>query len=95
MAKKGLFNAEIKLVEGSVLRVLSLGTREEMLVSRGVFKGYTGIGSDEGFCMGLREDDVEFIRIIPTHMILAVDILEQAEEEGEEREEEIPASYYG
>ena len=45
-----------KLTPGSRYRVQSMMTRDEPLVSEGVFKGYTVVGNMEALCM---EIDVE------------------------------------
>jgi len=95
MGKKSYFNKDIRLVEGSTLRVLSVGKKETMLTTEGIFKGYSGVGSDEGFCMEIKEAKKKIIRIIPNHMILAVDILKAAEPEEDEEAHDEPANYYG
>ena len=73
------------LTKNSVYRVTSLGSKDEWLVSTGTFLGYTIIG--EGVtAMNLRLDKSHKklennIRLIPTHMIMCIDIIEHAEDE--------------
>ena len=74
------------LTKGSKYRVVSLETREKPLVTHGIFKGYAAIGHDEGICLELDESHKESkgrMRIVPTHMILAIDVIESAEKEEE------------
>ncbi len=77
------------LTKGSKYRMKSLETREKPLLSHGTFEGYTVIGHDEAVVILLDESHKEMAgrrRIIPTHMILAIDVVEAAEE-GKKREE--------
>ncbi|UCD91925.1 MAG: hypothetical protein JSV43_06735 [Methanobacteriota archaeon] len=77
------------LTKGSKYRVKSLETREKPLVSHGTFEGYTVIGHDEAIVIFLddsHKDSAGRKRIIPTHMVLAIDVVE-AVEEGKKRED--------
>jgi hypothetical protein len=79
-------NETFVLIKGSKYRIVSLETREKPLLTHGVFKGYAAIGHDEGICMELDESHKESkgrTRIVPTHMILAIDVIETAEKEEE------------
>lgn len=61
----------------------------------GIFRGFTSVGPDEALVMELDEDHGEMagkIRVVPLHMVLAIDVLEVAEEEEEARE---PEKMYG
>lgn len=74
------------LTKGSKYRVVSLETREKPLVTHGVFRGYAAIGHDEGICLELDESHKESAgrtRIVPTHMIIAIDVIESAEKKEE------------
>jgi hypothetical protein len=74
------------LIKGSKYRIVSLETREKPMLTHGVFKGYAAIGHDEGICVELDESHKESkgrTRIVPTHMILAIDVIETAEKEEE------------
>lgn len=77
------------LTKGSRYRIKSIETREKPLITHGTFEGYTAVGRDEAIAIKLDDSHKEMkdqMRIIPIHMILAIDVLEVAEE-GKEREE--------
>ncbi|MCK4718551.1 MAG: hypothetical protein KAT70_07765 [Thermoplasmata archaeon] len=99
MKKDQLEKREIRLVKDSLYRLTSLGTREKSLITSGMFLGFTSIGSDEGICIRMDSSHKELenkVRVIPTHMLLAIDLLEQkAGEDGEGVEEERTAYYLG
>ena len=71
---------EIELTEGSEYKITSLGGRDNALETEGIFKGFMSIGVDEvGVLMELGKKHVNMvgkIRIIPLHVILAIDVLE-------------------
>ena len=71
---------EIELTEGSEYKITSLGGRDNALETEGTFKGFMSIGVDEvGLLMelGKKHDKMAGkIRIIPLHVILAIDVLE-------------------
>ncbi len=86
---------EVKMVPGSVYRIQSLGSRDKPLETRGVFHGMTHISNGlSAIAIRLEEpkDLKGKLRIIPTHMILSIDILEAVEEEKKEDKE--TKSYY-
>ncbi len=72
----------LELTEGSSYKILSLGGKDNVLETEGVFKGFTSIGSEEfGLLMELNEkhgDMAGKVRIMPLHVILAIDVLEAA-----------------
>ena len=85
----------ISLTKGSRYRVESVQSRDSPLVSRGTFKGYTVVGPEQGICIELDSTHGEqegTIRIIPCHMIIAIDVLEAVE--FKEKSEE-PERMYG
>ena len=67
---------KMELTEGSVYKITSLGGRELLLETQGVFKGFISIGVDEtGILMELGSshgDMVGKIRIVPLHVILLI-----------------------
>jgi hypothetical protein len=71
---------EIELTEESQYKIYSLGGKDIMLETEGVFKGFTSLGVDEtGLLIELNENHGEMngkIRIIPLHVVLAIDVLE-------------------
>ena len=88
---------EIRLIEGSEYEVQSLGSREAPLVTKGIFRGYTMVGNHaEALCIELGSSHKKFegkIRVLPSHMILAIDIIKEGEEEEEEEEDSPLRSY--
>lgn len=86
---------EISLTLGSSYRILSLGSRDEMLETRGVFKGIVSVGTVDGLALEVRESPADLkgkVRVIPSHVVLAIDILEAAKKE-EEAEDEVHMHY--
>ena len=89
---------EVKLIEGSRYKIISIGGRDSSLETEGIFKGYMSIGIEEaGILMVLGEShgaDKGKLRMVPLHAILAIDILDEKphEEAGDEREN---TQYYG
>jgi hypothetical protein len=71
---------EIELTEGSEYKITSLGGRDKVLETEGIFKGFMSIGVDEvGLLMELSKKHDKMagkIRIVPLHVILAIDVLE-------------------
>ncbi len=88
---------QIILSEGSSYRILSIAARDHPLDTKGTFVGYTNIGSDEGICMELDESNGDLsgtVRVIPTHMIACIDILEAAESEKPKETKYTVSHYY-
>ncbi len=88
-------NDYIMLTKGSRYRITSMETRDKPLVTHGVFRGYAAIGPDDGICMELDASHAEMagkIRILPSHMIISIDVVEQAEER---KQKEKPGTMYG
>jgi len=83
---------DIELTEGSEYKIISLGGKDSALETEGVFKGFMSMGVDEvGLLMELGERHDKMagkIRIIPLHVILAIDVFEakpnQKRDEGKE-----------
>ncbi|HEX08619.1 MAG TPA: hypothetical protein ENG38_02275 [Thermoplasmatales archaeon] len=76
---------KLELTEGSVYKIISLGSRDNLIETEGVFKGFISIGVDEtGLLMELNSSHGDMagkMRIIPLHVILLIDILDVKEEE--------------
>ena len=84
------------LTKGSRYRIQSVETREKPMLSHGVFRGYTTIGPDDAICLELDESHKDLagkLRLIPCHMVISVDIVEQVEEKKEKGKE--PKTMYG
>ena len=84
----------MELTTGSKYNIFSLGGRENVLETEGFFEGYINVGVDEiGLLIKLSEKHehmVNKIRIIPLHVILAIDILEAKPNNNKDDEREIP-----
>ncbi|MFQ5553130.1 MAG: hypothetical protein ACE5EW_05370 [Thermoplasmata archaeon] len=75
------------MTKGSRYRLTSVESREAPMRTSGVFKGFATVGTDDAVVMELDEthtEDEGKIRVLPLHMILAIDVLEAAQPEEEE-----------
>lgn len=80
----------VTLTLGSRYHVRSLASREAVLETRGVFRGFTSVGSIDGLAIELDESHPETkgrLRVIPSHMVLSIDIVEAAKTEDEKAED--------
>jgi hypothetical protein len=78
----------IVLTSGSKVRVRSAGTRDEALVSNGLFRGLVSVGGDNSLAIELDDsvrEEKGRIRLIPLNALLAVDVLEAVKIEEEKR----------
>ena len=79
---------EIELTVGSKYLIRSLSSEKEVMVTKGVFIGYTFIGKDDGgICIKMDSSHGSMkgrIRILPISMILAIDIIEEKKKEKKE-----------
>ena len=74
--------APVTLTLGSRYHVRSLASREAVLETRGTFRGVVSIGTIDALAMELSEGEHKGkVRVIPSHMVLAIDILEAAKKE--------------
>jgi hypothetical protein len=84
----------MELTNGSKYKIFSLGGKENILESEGYFEGYINIGVDEiGLLIKLCEkhgDMINKIRIIPLHVILAIDILDAKPNNKYDSEKDMP-----
>jgi hypothetical protein len=81
---------KIKLIPGSKYRITSIESKEKPLVTTGIFKTYIMLGDMDALCIELDESHKELAgktRIIPIHMIIAIDILAPAKEPKKKEEE--------
>ena len=76
---------KMELTEGSIYKITSLGGRDSLIETEGMFKGFISIGVDEtGLLMELSKSHRDMagkIRIIPLHVILLIDIVNVKENE--------------
>ncbi|MCK5562455.1 MAG: hypothetical protein KAJ51_17775 [Thermoplasmata archaeon] len=87
---------EILLTKGSKYQITSLGSRDEPTVSTGTFIGYTAIGNVDGICLELDKVHKKLkgkVRIIPSHIILTIDIISMAEQDDSDDKEITERSY--
>lgn len=87
--------APITLTLGSKYHVRSLASREAVLDTHGVFKGVVSVGTIDALAMELDERHHDLkgkIRVIPSHMVLSIDIVEAAKKE-EEKAENVDLHY--
>ena len=79
---------QVQLTLGSTYRIRSLASREAILETVGTFRGVVGLGSIDAIAMEVAEGDMKGkLRIIPTHMVVAVDILEAVKKEEEAKDD--------
>lgn len=87
----------IVLTEGSQYRIKSLEARDKPMETIGVFKGYAAIAHDTAIVMELEKplgDGKAMLRLIPSHMIISIDVL-RAEEEKKAKEQDGDTVYFG
>jgi len=73
-------NELLQLTVGSTYQIMSLGSRDEPITTTGKFLGFSILGSSEAVCIELDKSHKKFAgkrRMIPSHMILALDILNE------------------
>lgn len=72
-------NDKMELTEGSVYKITSLGSRDHMIETEGIFRGFISIGVDEtGLLMELSNSHGDMAgktRIVPLHVILLIDVV--------------------
>jgi hypothetical protein len=72
--------SEMEVTIGSEYKIISLGGKDNVLESEGIFEGYATVGMDEiGLLMRLNKKHGDMngkIRIVPLHVILAIDVLD-------------------
>ncbi|HHF59262.1 MAG TPA: hypothetical protein ENL44_03585 [Thermoplasmatales archaeon] len=84
-----------KLTEGSKYRIISIGAKDSVIETEGIFRGFATLGMDEvGLCIERNKGKKKMIRIIPLQVILAIDVLSEKEEKQKETEEESPPGFY-
>lgn len=82
---------KIQLTEGSTYKITSIGTRDKPTVTNGKFKGYTVIGNMDAVCIELDKSHRSLkgkLRIIPTHMVMTIDIVSAKRAKEEKASEE-------
>ena len=76
---------KMELTEGSVYKITSLGARDAVLETEGIFKGFISIGVDEtGLLIELSQSHGDLagkFRIVPLHVVLLIDVLDVKEDD--------------
>ena len=83
------------LTKGSRYRIESMETRDRTKITKGIFRGYAAIGPDDAVVVELDESHQELrgkLRLIPIHVVLTVDVLEQLPGEAPPPEKHAPMS---
>ena len=79
------------LVPGSKCVVYIATSNEDITKNSGTFQGFVPVGEDSSLCLILDDTHGDMkgtLRLIPTNMIAAVDVIELAEEEVETKKYE-------
>ena len=85
-----------QLIVGSKYHIFSLGSRDEPLETVGKFIGFSILGSSEALCVELDKSHKTLAgktRMIPSHMVLALDVLTEAKEKSKSDDETTARSY--
>jgi hypothetical protein len=94
MAEK---DPELTLTKGSKYRISSLESRDKTLLTSGDFLGFSMMGNIDGIAMRLDKSHNELagkVRIIPTHMIVSLDVVEAKKEEPEKEKKPSDPHFY-
>jgi hypothetical protein len=87
---------KMELTEGSEYKITSLGGKDSVLETEGIFRGFISIGVDEsGLLMELSKNHgnrAGEVRIVPLHVILLIDILNAKEDK--EKDDDKGVSHY-
>ena len=86
----------VSLTYGSRYIITSLGNKDRAMITKGLFRGYTVVGNVDGVCMELDGTHRELkgkIRVLPSHMILSIDIIDAARPKPQVAEESIERYY--
>ncbi|HKZ59352.1 MAG TPA: hypothetical protein VJ547_05835 [Candidatus Thermoplasmatota archaeon] len=88
---------ELTLTKGSKYRVESLESREKTIVSHGEFLGFTMMGNIDGIALRLDKSHADMagkVRIIPSHMVVSLDVIEAKKEEPEKEKKTSDPHFY-
>ena len=88
---------ELTLTKGSKYRIESLESRDKTLVTNGEFLGFTMMGNIDGIAMRMDKTHDHMagkVRIIPSHMIVALEVVEAKKEEPEKEKKPSDPHFY-
>ena len=83
---------KMELTEGSEYKITSLGGRDALLETQGIFKGFISIGDETGLIMELNASHGDMMgktRIVPLPVLLLIDVLIVKENEKEDADKGI------
>jgi len=87
----------IVLTAGSRIRIRSAGSKDDELVSSGLFRGLVSIGGDNSIAIELDDSVKEEkgrVRLVPLNALLSIDVLEAVKPEEEKRSDPASAQAY-
>ena len=87
---------DLQLTRDSKYKITSIGSRDKPTKTSGIFRGYTVVGNVDALCVeldGTHKGLKGKIRIIPSHMIMCIDIVTARKPKKEEKEEEAAVFY--
>lgn len=86
---------DFHLTAGSKYIVTSLAGRDSTIKTHGIFRGFAAVGSGDGLVFEMLDGELKGkLRVIPSHMILAIDVLEPVPAApAKERDEEMDRHY--
>jgi len=88
---------ELSLTKGSKYKIESLESRDRTLITTGEFLGFTMMGNIDGIAMRMDKAHNEMagkVRIIPSHMIVSLDVIEAKKEEPEKEAKRSDPHFY-
>lgn len=88
----------IRLTEGSQYRIRSLEAKDKPMETIGIFKGYAAVAHDTAVVMEVESPlgkEKPMLRLIPSHMILSIDVLRAEEERKDKKDQDGNAVYFG
>jgi len=87
---------KFNLKKNAEVTVCSLSSKDKVLETRGIFKGYTLLNQISAMIIKIPgKKERENLRLIPEHMILSIDLHKNGDEEEEDlRENEGPGTHY-
>ncbi|UCE38502.1 MAG: hypothetical protein JSW00_04535 [Thermoplasmata archaeon] len=91
-------NAQFQMTVGSKYKIRSLESRDKPLITQGIFKGYAAFGHEDALVMELDDshgEDAGKTRVLPGHMILAIDVLSTVVDKVSKGKEDETATYFG
>ena len=86
---------KMELTEGSEYKITSLGGKDILLETQGVFKGFISIGDETGLIIELNASHGDMVgktRIVPLHVLLLIDVLNV--KENEKKDDDGQISHY-